>query len=198
MEWALLAVMTALLESGKDVLGKRVLQRHDPLVTAWAWRLFALPFLLPFAAAAGLPPLGPDLGWALAVGGGLNVISSVLYMRAIRESDLSLTVPLVAFTPLFLLITSPLLLGEFPGPRGIAGVLLIVLGSYLMKAGERGGPLAPLRALLREPGARRMLLVALIWSVTANMDKIGVRTRPPFSGLWRSISSSPAPSPRRR
>lgn len=180
MNWAILALLTAVFESGKDVLGKRVLGKWDPVAVAWGWRVFALPFLFPLLMVAGLPPLGPDFAWALLAGGSLNLISSVFYMRAIRHSDLSLVVPLVAFTPLFLLLTSPLLLGETPGGRGIAGVVLIVLGSYLMKAGDRGkGYLAPFRALLREPGGRWMLAVSLIWSVTSNIDKIGVRNSSP-------------------
>lgn len=196
MSWAVLAVLTACFESAKDVLGKRALSTLDPVVAAWGWHLLTLPFLLLFLAATGVPALGPDFGWALVAGGGLNVVSSVLYMRAIRESDLSLVVPLIAFTPLFLLFTSPLLLGEFPRPKGIAGVILIVLGSYSMMSRERSG-LAPFRALLREPGARWMLLVALIWSLTANVDKIGVgHSSPAFwavaINLFISMALAPA------
>lgn len=180
MYWPVLALLTAFFESSKDVLGKRSLREGDPVVVAWAWRFFALPFLLPVAAIAGVPPIGPDFGWALLLGGSLNVVTSIAYMRAIKLSDLSITVPMVAFTPLFLLITSPLLLGEVPGPRGMAGVLLIVAGAYLLKVKERSsGWTAPLRALWREPGPRWMLLVALIWSVTANIDKIGVQNSSP-------------------
>ena len=39
-----------------------------------------------------------------------------------------------------------------------------------------------MRALLEERGPRLMLLVALIWSVSANIDKIGVRHSSPL--LW--------------
>lgn len=181
MTWALFALLTALFESAKDVFSKKALQEADPLLVAWAWRFFALPFLLPLLLVIEIPPLGPDFWSALVAGGGLNVLTSVLYMQALKASDLSLTVPLVSFTPLFLLITSPLLLGEHPGPLGLAGVLLIVAGSYLMKAGEwRRGYLAPFRALWRERGPRLMLLVALIWSITANIDKIGLRNSSPL------------------
>ncbi len=92
---------------------------------------------------------------------------------------------MVTFTPLFLLLTSPLLLGESPSPLGMAGVLLIVLGSYLLNIHHRSrGYLAPFRALLSEPGPRLMLLVALLWSITANVDKIGLQhSSPMFYGF---------------
>lgn len=180
MTWAVLALLTAFFESGKDVLGKRLLSTLDPVVVAFGWRAFALPFLLPVLWLTGIPKIGPDFGWALLVGGGLNILASVLYMRAIRGADLSVVVPLVAFTPLFLLLTSPLLLGERPGTAGTAGVVLIVVGSYVLKFDKRaGGPLNPFRSLLKEPGGRPMLLVAFLWSITANVDKMGIRDSSP-------------------
>lgn len=185
MTWVLFAFLTAFFESAKDVFGKKGLQRSDEYVVAWAWRFFAIPFLLPPLLASGIPTLDRQFYLALAVSGGLNLITSVLYLRALRLSDLSVTVPMVTFTPLFLLLTSPLLLGESPNALGMTGVLLIVLGSYLLNIRQRcQGYLAPFKALLREPGPRLMLLVALTWSITANIDKIGLQhSSPMFYGF---------------
>jgi len=181
MTWIVLSVLTALFESGKDALGKKGLERADEYIVACSWRVLALPFLLPLLAVSGRPALGSSFWPALLVSGGLNVVTAVAYMRAIRLSDLSVTVPLVAFTPLFLLLTSPLLLGEVPGPLAAIGIVLIVSGSYLLHFGDRRrGVLAPFRALLRESGPRWMLAVALLWSITANVDKIGVRNSSPL------------------
>lgn len=185
MTWVLFAFLTAFFESAKDVFGKKGLQRSDEYVVAWAWRFFAIPFLLPPLLLTGIPALDREFFLALAVSGGLNLATSVLYLRALRLSDLSVTVPMVTFTPLFLLLTSPLLLGESPNALGMTGVLLIVLGSYLLNLRQRSrGYLAPFKALLREPGPRLMLLVALIWSITANVDKIGLQhSSPMFYGF---------------
>jgi drug/metabolite transporter (DMT)-like permease len=182
--WLALALLTALFESGKDIFAKQGLNAGaDPLTVAWAWRLLAVPFLLPPVLLSA--PVMPQPGFwpALVVGGILNVTTAVLYMRALRASDISLCVPLISFTPLFLLITSPLLVGESAGPWGTAGVALIVAGAYLLNLDKNNqGLLAPLRALWHERGARLMLLVALIWSLTANIDKIGINNSSPL--LW--------------
>lgn len=181
MNWLVFALLTALFESGKDVFGKKGLEKSDEYVVAGAWRVLALPFLLPLLLVIDLPELTAGFWWALLAGGGLNVATAVLYMRAIKLSDLSLSVPMVTFTPLFLLLTSPLLLGEFPGGLAVAGIFLVVFGSYLLNFNRRGqGFWAPFRALVSEPGPRLMLLVALLWSITANVDKIGLRHSSPL------------------
>ncbi|WP_429886048.1 EamA family transporter, partial [Geoalkalibacter halelectricus] len=184
--WLPLALLTALFESGKDIFGKKgLLAGADPYVMAWAWRLLALPFLLPLLLLPQALPeqLGPAFWPALLAGSVLNILAAILYMKAISQSDLSLCVPLVTFTPLFLLLTSPLLLAEVPSPGGILGVVLIVSGAYLLNLSRlSSGWREPIRALFHAPGARLMLGVALIWSLTANIDKIGLQNSSPL--LW--------------
>lgn len=137
--------------------------------------------LIPLLSFIEIPSLGSQFWQALFIGGSLNVITTILYMKAIKYSDLSITVPMVTFTPLFLLITSPLIVGEFPNFFGLIGVLLIVLGSYLLNIKQRhGGFFAPFGALLKEKGPKLMLLVAFIWSITSNFDKIGVQNSSPI------------------
>lgn len=186
MAWFGLSLLTALCESLKDVFSKKGLRDADEYVMAWALRFFALPFLLPLLFFVEIPDLGNKFWPALLLGGGLNVITSILYMKAIKQSALSLTVPMVAFTPLFILATSPLMVAELPNFWGVLGVVLIVAGSYVLNLGERQrGYFAPLRALLQERGPRLMLITAFLWSITANFDKIGVQNSSPL--FWSLV-----------
>jgi len=181
MLWLFFAFFTALFESTKDIFSKKSLKNIDEYITSWSLRSFSLFFLLPLLFFIKIPALGSQFWVALLVSGSLNVVATVLYMKAIKNSDLSITVPMVTFTPLFLLMTSPLIVGEFPSHLGLAGVLLIVLGSYTLNIKQRHeGYLAPFRALFKEQGPRLMLLVAIIWSVSSNFDKIGVQNSAPI------------------
>ncbi len=113
----------------------------------------------------------------------LNSLAFYLYLRAISVSPLSLTVPLLSFSPVFLLFTSRWMLGEALPLWGIVGVLLVAVGTYVLNISDiRRGFLQPLRSLLTERGSRMMLAVAFIWSITANVDKVGVGAFGPF--LW--------------
>jgi uncharacterized membrane protein len=119
---------------------------------------------------------------ALTAQGTIAVVASILYYKAIEASDLSITIPMLTFTPLFLLITSPLMLGEFPSPLGLWGILFIVTGSYVLNITQwHKGYLAPLKMLVKEKGPRYMLAVAALFSIGANIDKIGVRHSSPLA-----------------
>ncbi len=181
MLWFIFAFLTALFEATKDVLSKKSLKDIDEYVVAWSLPFFALPFLLPILLFTEIPSLGERFWLALVTGGTLYAFTLVLYMKALKSSDLSITVPMLTFTPLFLLITSPLMVGEFPGIFGLIGIFLIVAGSYLLNINKKSqGYLAPFKALLKEKGPRLMLVVAFIWSITANIDKIGLQNSSPL------------------
>jgi len=87
MSWIGFAFLTAFFESGKDVFGKKSLERSDEYVVAGAWRVFALPFLLPLLLVIKIPPLGAGFWWALLVSGGINVVTAILYMWDLPEPD---------------------------------------------------------------------------------------------------------------
>jgi len=184
MSWFLFAFSTALFRSLTDVAGKKGLKNMDEYIVAWSLFLFALPFIGILLFFTEIPKIGDDFWFALIASGGANILTNLLYMRAIKTSDLSVTIPMITFTPLFMLITSPIILGEFPNTYGLMGIVLIVAGSYILHFREKSkGYLAPFRAMVREKGPRLMLLVAFIWSITANFDKIGIQNSSVF--FWQ-------------
>jgi len=180
MAWIIFATLTALFESLKDVTSKRGLKTLDEYVVAWSMIFFTLPLMLPLLGIIDIPELGDNFIGALIAGGSFNVISMLLYIRALKLADLSLAVPLVTFTPLFLLITSPLIVGEQPTLIDAMGIFFIVTGSYILNLNQRHKSVwAPFQALLKARGSQLMLLVAFIWSLSSTVDKVGVRNSSP-------------------
>lgn len=174
--WFILSLFTAIADATKDIFSKKGLKNLDEYLVAWGLRFFALPFLLPLLFFIDIPQIDSQFWQTLISWGLLITLTSILYMKAIKISPLSLTVPMSTFTPLFLLLTSPFMIKEFPDITGIVGVLLIVSGAYLLNIQEmkKEDLLKPFKALIRERGSLLMLLVAFIWSITSNFDKIGV------------------------
>ncbi|MGC9523969.1 MAG: EamA family transporter [Limnospira sp.] len=181
MVWLILSLLTATFEAGKDLFSKQNLEIFDSYAIAWILTTLTGLLLIPVLLLLGVPTLGDRFWWALLAGGSLNIIAILLYMKALESSDLSLSVPMITFTPLFLLFTSPLIVGEIPTVKDGVGVCFIVGGAYVLKLeARRRGYWAPLRALWKERGPKFMLGVAFIWSITSNIDKIGIQNSSPI------------------
>ena len=176
--WLVLGLGAALGDSGADVLTKRYFVQLSPYGMALVRLLGAVPFLALVALGLSLPELTGPFWLILAAMLPLEVLATLLYMRALRLCHLSLCVPFLAFTPVFLIFTGWMVLGERLNRWGVAGTLMIALGCYVLGLGADGwgktGVLAPLKALAKEPGARLMLMVAAIYSVTAALYKSAI------------------------
>jgi uncharacterized membrane protein len=147
--WFPLAFSSAVFDSLKDFFSKKSLAHADEYVVGWAMRCFSVPLLLVAVWLMPFPHIENRFWFALIMSGTLNVIATVCYVKAIKYSDLSKVAPMATFSPLFLLILSPLIVGEFPPLLGFIGVVCIVGGSYLLNIKERhGGYLMPFKALV--------------------------------------------------
>lgn len=177
MPWLWLALLSAFSLASADALTKARLS-HLPAHELALLRFAAtggvlLPWLI---AASPAPPPAPFWAWVGAAVP-LELAAMWLYMRAIQRSPLALTLPFLAFTPVFAALSAHLLLGEAITPLGLAGVTLAVAGAWVLHLDARAGRagwrawLAPFAAVLREPGSRLMLAVALIYSLTSVLGK---------------------------
>ena len=90
------------------------------------------PSLLLQPAATFAALTRPGFWLLLLLDGVLNVIAYYLFVGAFWLSDASLVAPLVLITPVLLLVTSPLILGEHVPPLGALGVIFAVLGSAFL------------------------------------------------------------------
>jgi drug/metabolite transporter (DMT)-like permease len=166
---------TALAWSGLDATRKALTQHLAPA---------PLVVLLTFGQApvfAAWASLGP--GWALDGGYlvpgllclGLNVLANLAFVWAVKLSPLSLTVPFLSFTPVFTTVLAVPLVGERPSALQLAGIALVVVGALLLHGGgDRRGLLAMGRAMKAERGSMLMVGVALMWSLTAVLDKLAL------------------------
>lgn len=185
MTWVALAAGAAFFYAFHGAWSKRVAGRTGPLVAAWALFAFALPFLVAYLVVQGVPSVGDRFWTVLGANWLLNLAAGYLFLSALDAGELGVTYPLLTLTPLFVVPVELMLLGELPGPWGMVGVVLIVTGIYLLNFNQRHlGPLEPLRALARNPGARRALAVAVLWSVSGTLDRVGVlESSPAFYGV---------------
>lgn len=181
MLWFTLSLAAAFLMATNGAYMKRFFSDVSP------WEMCIIPFFYatPFCAAALLvieiPEIGPGffpaMSWVLP----LTMVAIILHFRAIHMSPLSLTLPFLSFTPVFVFITGDLILGETLNTMGTLGILLVVAGGYILNIDSaRHGVLGPVKAIFREPGSAIMLLVAALYGLCSVGGKVLVLNSSPM------------------
>ena len=183
MLWILLAIIAACTNATYFIANKKFLQRINAYQLAGGSFLCTGFFLLIITIFKGIPAIGNQFIFAVSITVLLNIVATTLIFRTLASSDISLAMPMLSFTPLFLVITSALILNEFPSVVGIAGIIIIVTGSYVLNtAEEHKHILDPFRAMIGHPGVLAMLAVAFLYAIAVNFDKMVVLNSDPVFG----------------
>ena len=192
MNWFVLSLICAYFTSTAEVLSKLLMRDNDEWTVGCAMLLVALPFLVPLLAGRESLPLSRDLFILIAVQIPFEILAYYIYLSAIRMAPLSLSVPYLSFTPVFAILTAALVLQEHISARGFVGILTVTVGAYVLNMERYADhPLDPLKAVFRTSGSRRMLVVALIWSLTSTLGKKGVQlSDPTFFGVFYMVTLS--------
>ncbi len=113
-------------------------------------------------------------------------------MKGLALSPLSASLPFLSFTPVFIVVTGYLILGERITPLGFMGILLILSGAYLIYAPEvKRGLLYPFKKIWKEKGSFYLLITAFIYGITSVLGKKGILLSDPvfFASFYFSLLS---------
>jgi drug/metabolite transporter (DMT)-like permease len=176
----------------KEVAAKKVVGSHDLVAStvcirfftalvfvatlAIRWQMGFVPVLRDGGALFGIASLHLDAlvtySIYLVIDVLLVVCSTLLYYRAFQLTPISLCLPYISFTPVFLILTGYLINGESTTTTKGIGVGLICVGSIAMhrRLFARGWT-APIVAIWRERGCFFMVLAAAINAITNPIDK---------------------------
>ncbi len=181
MYWLLLSLASGLSVAVKNVITKKLVFLTDRQVILYSKYLFVSLFSLLLISFTGIPEIKTAFYYSIIIASVIDVIAAWCFINAIASTQLAKTFPLVAFTPIFLLATSFFMLGELPSILGLAGILLIVCGAYLLRAESiKVGVLEPIKLLLKEKGQRNMLMAAFLFSFLAVFFKKAILNSSPF------------------
>jgi drug/metabolite transporter (DMT)-like permease len=188
--WVLLSLISAFTLATSDALTKKALTDSNEYLVAWFRLLFSLPLLLFLYIFVPIPKLDIEFYKAFVLALPLEIIAMVLYIKALRISPLSLTLPFLALTPVFLILISYLIIGEKVSFLGSMGIIFLAAGSYTLNIHEmQRGIFEPFKAIVKEKGSFLMVGVALIYSVTSSLGKMAiVHSSPLFFGVTYFIA----------
>jgi len=184
MLWVILAVIGAISNSAYYIIIKNHITDRDPRILTALGMLISGVLLLIISAAQGFPAIGPEYYSAVIISAILNIIGLSLIFQALESSDLSLSMPMLSFTPIFLIGTSYLLLHEVPSAAGALGICIIVSGSYVLNiSAEHEYLLDPVKSMVQNRGSWYMLIVAFLFAASINYDKIAMLNSDPVFGM---------------
>jgi len=168
------AILTGIFYGIQGAFGKLLTGRMPPIILSWGIFTFTLPYMLILLLIEGIPRIiWKEFIWATTGSLILNFVSWYLFFLALQKSSLAKTMPFTSFSPLFMIPIAYIILGEFPNPKGILGIFLIISGAFgiYMKSSN---PVDTIRNIVEEKGTRIMLIVALTWSISATFEKVAV------------------------
>ena len=176
MEWFYLALLSALSLAFADVFSKKYFAENTGLELLLVRFFVPGVLLLPVTLTGTYPDISSEFWLWIAILIPLELTAMLLYSLAIRDCPLYLTLPYLAFTPVFNVFTAKIILGESVTPQNLAGILLVVCGAYMLNMakpenGQRYNIFSPLKAVVTERGSRLMLSAAIVYSVTGVMGK---------------------------
>ncbi len=183
MEWLTLSLLCAISTASADAATKYWLSDYAAVELVAVRFGYSAVILAPLLLILPWPDLpAPFWHWVGSMVP-LEILAMWLYMKAIRDTPLYLTLPYLAFTPVIVSLTGFLLLGERVSLVGWIGILSVVIGAYLLNARSathRAPWSAPLRAVAYARGSRLMLAVAVLYSLTSVMGKGALQYAPPL------------------
>jgi drug/metabolite transporter (DMT)-like permease len=186
----LMAGATSVSNVIKDVGAKKVVEHHEVIAATFWIRLFAAivfvgalvvramlghtPVIRDDGPLFGVFTLGPFFVWLvwLTIEVILVACNTMIYFRALQLTPISLCMPYISFTPVFLLFTGRAMNRETITWEAMTGVLLIFIGSFVMhRQLFAAGWLEPIKAIWRERGCFYMLVAGFVNAITNPIDK---------------------------
>ena len=181
--WLLLALPAALFQVLRNASMKRLGHVLDEYINVWGRFTFLLPFALVACVVVGFPAVEPGFyGWCLAFGV-TQTLATLALSKALKLSDISLVTALWKVSLLVLVVLGYVTLKEKPNLLGIAGILISMIGVYLLNVQRAHiSWWAPLAVLFTDRGLRFTLLAALFYAPSVVTIKWAMQLSDPFMG----------------
>lgn len=184
MLWFVLALVGALFMSFYDVLIKKIVKDMDVYALGAYTLLIGAFFAFIISFANGLPHINRTFVYAALLTSFINSIALVLYYKALKATDISLVIPFSSLTPLFLILTSYLILGEQPTLAGTLGIIFVVFGAYTISFRKKEGMLMPFKEFFKNRGIFLMICAAALWGISVNFYKMTIINSDPLFSIF--------------
>lgn len=186
LTWFWLSLFFALWTSILTSVSKHFTKSIHPLLILFLNNILSLPFIFAIVLLTGGIPNTTSQFWLLTITDSIiDTIAGISSIFAISMSAISLISPISSFNPVFTTIIAAITLNEIPSSIKLLGILIVVIGAYLLNASEiKGGILLPFKKLFSNKGVLLFLLANFIWGVTPVIQKLAISQTEPNKPIF--------------
>jgi uncharacterized membrane protein len=170
-----LVLLSALFHAIRSLFTK---ESGDKQVFLWLYSLFALLFFAPlflyFLFRVGITN---PAAYAWCAGSGfIHFLYWIFLTHSYKEGDLSHVYPIMRSSPALVLVIAVLFLGEQVSVQGVAGILLVAVGVYIINMKHISGAelLAPVKSIANDRSTQFAFLTLISVALYSIVDKLAV------------------------
>ena len=188
--WFLYAFFFALWSTIGIFITKHLTKEFGALALLYIIFLFYLPCtFIAMLLTGGVPHVSQSFFIYMLISAVLDTAAFIFSFKAIKLSPISLIAPIMSFAPVFTTIIAITTLGESPTPIKFVGILLIVIGVYLLNASDiKEGIFLPIKNLVKDKGVQFAFASTVIWSITPIFQKKALLDMSPKVPLFASFT----------
>jgi len=171
----ILVVLSALFHALRSLFTK---ESGDKQVFLWLYSIVALLFFSPlfmyFLFRVGITN---PAAYAWCAGSGfIHFLYWLFLTQAYKEGDLSHVYPIMRSSPALVLVIAVLFLGEQVSFQGVAGILLVAVGVYIINLKHISGAelLAPIKSIANDRSTQFAFLTLISVAFYSIVDKMAV------------------------
>lgn len=172
MEWYWLALISAVLSAAAAILQKKVLFEIPALNFSLIVSFFIAIFSTFLIDSNTFKSVNSFSFLVLIAKSIINASAFLCIMIALKNLDISRTLPLLAASPMIIALLAFFFLGENLNLQEISGMLLIISGTYVLELKPNEKIFNPFRIFIYSKFHKVILLALLLISVSSILDKI--------------------------
>ena len=187
--WFPLSITCAICTSIYFLLNKQLTKSISITTFLFVSNLCTLIFMFVILILmGGFPHVTPKFYLLMTTSSLLDLVSFVAYTYALKHYPISLLAPMGAFIPVIATILSIFTLHEIPSPLKLLGILVIVVGAYLLHLSDaKLGFLTPFKKLFTNRGVQLYSIMIVLYGIAPSIQKPAIFETHPTTPLFASF-----------
>jgi drug/metabolite transporter (DMT)-like permease len=172
MSWFFIAFISAVLSAASAISQKKVLFSLSALEFSFFVSLFNILLSVPFFFAFSIGSISPESIAILFIKSIMGALAFYNVMLALKNLDISGALPLLVLTPGFVALFAFLFGLEMLSVLQISGMLLLLVGTYLLEMKPKQALTEPFKIFSKSPNYHYIGFAILLFTASSILDKV--------------------------